>query len=107
MLDSCLNILGADADAFDLHEWFFAIDKMAVDSGLLIPRVAAGAARRRSAAPAASCGVDAVVASDMRRRHAQRQPAEHAQREPLRAAPPAPSREQQWHVECDACDDTG
>lgn len=37
-LDDCSRTLGEHADAFDLHEWFFALDALAVSSGLVIPK---------------------------------------------------------------------
>lgn len=38
MLDDCTRILSEHTDAFDLHEWFFALDAMAVTKGLVIPK---------------------------------------------------------------------
>lgn len=38
MLDECIKTLGEHCDAFDLHEWFFALDRLAVDRGLVIPK---------------------------------------------------------------------
>jgi len=37
MLNKCLGILGEQADAFDLHSWFFDLDATAVKTGQVIP----------------------------------------------------------------------
>jgi len=37
-LDDCIRILGPHTDAFDLHEWFFALDSEYQQSGALIPQ---------------------------------------------------------------------
>lgn len=38
LLDECMRTLGDHTDAFDLHDWFFQVDQMAVNSGLVIPK---------------------------------------------------------------------
>ena len=43
MLDDCLRTLGSFADAFDLHEWFFALDAQALEANLVIPKRDGGA----------------------------------------------------------------
>ncbi len=37
-LDDCGRILGEFADDFDLHTWFYALDSMAVNEGLVLPK---------------------------------------------------------------------
>lgn len=37
-VDELATILGDKVDAFDLHEWFFTLDKLATDRGLVIPK---------------------------------------------------------------------
>ncbi len=38
MLDDLRKLLGSHFDAFDVHEWFYALDGKAADSGLVIPQ---------------------------------------------------------------------
>lgn len=38
MLDDCVKTLGNYLPDFDLHEWFFQLDKQAFDANLVIPR---------------------------------------------------------------------
>lgn len=38
MLDECIKTLGDHFEAFDLHGWFFSLDEMAVERGLVIPK---------------------------------------------------------------------
>jgi hypothetical protein len=38
MLDDLMRMLGPHVERFDLHEWFFALDKRAVNSGQVIPQ---------------------------------------------------------------------
>jgi hypothetical protein len=42
-LDDCAKTLGEYTDAFDLHTWFYAIDAMAVNAGLVLPKRDGGA----------------------------------------------------------------
>lgn len=42
-LDDCRQTLGQFTDDFDLHEWFFSLDKLAYDSNLVIPKKDGGA----------------------------------------------------------------
>lgn len=37
-LDECINSLGPHVDAFALDEWFWSVDAMAVNQGLVIPK---------------------------------------------------------------------
>jgi uncharacterized protein YdaU (DUF1376 family) len=38
MLDDLTRMLGTHANAFDLHSWFFALDQMAEDAGIVVPQ---------------------------------------------------------------------
>jgi hypothetical protein len=38
MLADLLRVLGPHAEAFDLHEWFFTLDKQAAENGLVVPQ---------------------------------------------------------------------
>lgn len=42
-LDDCAKTLGAYLNAFDIHEWFFALDAAAVRDGLVVPKRDGGA----------------------------------------------------------------
>lgn len=38
MLDDLRKLLGAHYEAFDLHEWFFALDAKALSEGMIVPQ---------------------------------------------------------------------